>query len=242
MEHPKGKKRFNVPGKSGRGPEGEEFSVTRRRPALPPAKPEGEVARASRSDRFAARDFTPLLGLTGFSEALLRNHFELYQGYVKNANQILGDLEQLAREDRLNTPAAAEPRRRFGWEYDSIRLHELYFENLTKTPRPLDAGSRLSARMQEDYGSFDAWKKDFLAAGSMRGIGWVVTYHDPLRNRLFNAWINEHDAGHLVACTPVIVLDVFEHAYMIDYGVKKAGYLEAFFQNLHWDTVTSRLP
>jgi Fe-Mn family superoxide dismutase len=76
----------------------------------------------------------------------------------------------------------------------------------------------------------------------MRGIGWVVAYHDPLRNRLFNAWIDEHHSGHLVACTPVVILDVFEHAYMLDYGVKKAGYLEAFFRNLNWDAATQRLP
>ena len=76
----------------------------------------------------------------------------------------------------------------------------------------------------------------------MRGIGWVVAYHDPLRNRLFNAWINEHDAGHFVACTPVVILDVFEHAYLIDYGVKKAGYIEAFFRCLNWDAATRRLP
>ena len=62
------------------------------------------------------------------------------------------------------------------------------------------------------------------------------------RNRLFNAWINEHDAGHLVGCGPIVIMDVFEHAYMLDYGVKKAGYIEAFFKQLNWDVVTARLP
>jgi len=214
---------------------------SKRRP-VPPEKPEGEVARSSHTDRFAARDFTSLLGLPGFSDPLLKNHFELYQGYVKNANAILGEIERMTKEQKLDTPAAAELRRRFGWEYDSIRLHEFYFENLTKNPRPLDPGSRLAQRLNEDFGSAANWQKDFEAAGAMRGIGWVVAYHDPLRNRLFNAWIDEHDRGHLVACTPVVVLDVFEHAYMIDYGVKKAGYLEAFFRNLNWDAATQRLP
>lgn len=214
---------------------------TRRRSTLR-EKPEGEAARESRTDRFAARDFTSLLGLPGFSDPLLKNHFELYQGYVKNANAILTELERMTQEQKLDAPAAAELRRRFGWEYDSIRLHEFYFENLTKNPRPLDPASRMSQRLNEDFGGFEKWKKDFEAAGSMRGIGWVVAYHDPLRNRLFNAWINEHDAGHLVACAPVVVLDVFEHAYMLDYGVKKAGYLEAFFRNLNWDAATQRLP
>src|SRR5205807_3454003 len=108
--------------------------------------------------------------------------------------------------------------------------------------KPADGSSRLSARLETDFGGLENWKKDFTAAGAMRGIGWVVTYHDPLRNRLFNAWINEHDAGHLVGCGPIVIMDVFEHAYMLDYGVKKAGYIEAFFKQLNWDVVTARLP
>jgi Fe-Mn family superoxide dismutase len=213
-----------------------------RRRSTPLEKPEGEVARESRTDRFAARDFTPLLGMPGFSEELLKNHFELYQGYVKNANALLTELEQLTRQHKLDSPAAAEMRRRFGWEYDGIRLHEFYFENLAKSPKPLDPQSRLSLRLNEDFGGVEHWKKDFEAAASMRGIGWVVAYHDPLRNRLFNAWINEHDEGHLVACSPIVVLDVFEHAYLTDYGVKKTVYIESFFRNLNWDAATRRLP
>jgi superoxide dismutase, Fe-Mn family len=213
-----------------------------RRRATPLEKPEGDVARESHTDRFAARDFTSLLGLPGFSDPLLQNHFELYQGYVKNANAILADLERMRKEQKLESPGAAELRRRFGWEYDSIRLHEFYFENLAKNPRPLDPGSRLAQRLNEDFGGVENWRKDFEAAAAMRGIGWVVSYHDPLRNRLFNAWINEHDAGHLVACNPIVVFDAFEHAYMLDYGVKKAGYIEAFFKNLNWDAATRRLP
>ena len=242
MENRK-KRRFIISeqGQRSETPQGALPAPSRRRPS-PLEKPESEVARESRTDRYAARDFTSLIGLQGFSEQLLRNHFELYQGYVKNANAILTDLEQLARQDKLSTPGAAEMRRRFGWEYDSIRLHEFYFENLTKTPQPLDPNSRLSTRLKEDFGGVENWKKDFEAAASMRGIGWVVAYHDPLRNRLFNTWINEHDMGHLVACTPVLVFDAFEHAYMIDYGVKKAGYIEAFFRSVNWTAATQRLP
>jgi len=240
MNNKKGKRRFIISEHS--APIGNLPAPARRRPAEPPEKPEGDVVRESHTDRFAARDFTGLLGLPGFSDAMMNNHFELYQGYVKNANALLGDLEQLRKERRLEGAPAAEIRRRFGWEYDSIRLHEFYFENLAKTPKPLDPVSRLSTRMKEDFGSFENWKADFVAAASMRGFGWVVTYHDPMRNRLFNAWINEHDTGHLVACTPVVVLDAFEHAYMLDYGIKKGGYIDACFMNFHWDACTARLP
>src|SRR5436190_10240664 len=150
MENRK-KRRFIISEKGNRS----DPMMPSRRQASPQEKPEGEVARESRTDRFAARDFTSLIGMPGFTEQLLRNHFELYQGYVKNANSILVELEQLTRQQKLDSPAAAEMRRRFGWEYDSIRLHEFYFENLTKTPQPLDPGSRLSLRLTEDFGGFE---------------------------------------------------------------------------------------
>jgi Fe-Mn family superoxide dismutase len=244
MNEKKGKKRFIISEQSPRTPAPSQAALPApaRRRSTPPEKPEAEIARESRTDRFAARDFTGLLGMQGFSNTMLENHFELYQGYVKNANLFLGELERLTKEDRLDTPPAGELRRRFGWEYDSIRLHEYYFENLTKAPKPADQGSRLFVRMKEDFGSFENWKKDFNAVGAMRGIGWVILYHDPLRNRLINAWITEHDAGHFVACTPILIMDVFEHAYMLDYGIKKAGYIDAFFKNLNWDVVTARMP
>jgi Fe-Mn family superoxide dismutase len=243
MDHKKSKKRFIISEQSRSAPSPESALPvpTRRRPAAP-EKPDPEIARESRTDRFAASDYTSLLGMQGFSETMLRNHFELYQGYVKNANLLLTELETLSKENRLDSPAAAEIRRRFGWEFDSIRLHEYYFENLTKTPSPPDPGSRLIIRLNEDFGSFQNWQKDFEAVAGMRGIGWAMLYHDAVRNRLMNAWINEHDGGHFVGCTPILILDVFEHAYMLDYGIKKAGYIEAFFRNLHWDMVTSRLP
>ena len=244
MDSKKSKKRFIISEQgahAGSDPQGAPPALARRRPQAP-EKPEAEIARESRTDRFAARDFTALLGIEGFSETMLKNHFELYQGYVKNANLILGELERLTKENRLDGAPASELRRRFGWEYDSIRLHEYYFENLTKTPRPPDRGSRLVSRLTEEFGSFENWKKDFTAVGAMRGIGWVILYQDALRNRLMNAWINEHDAGHFVGCTPIVVMDVFEHAYMLDYGVKKAGYLEAFFKSLDWDVATARMP
>jgi len=242
MDNKKSKKRFIISEQArSAAPEGAPPAPARRRPA-DPEKAAPEIARPGRSDSFAARDFSGLLGMQGFSETLLKSHFELYQGYVKAANTILGEFETMRKDNKLETPEAAELRRRFGWEFDSIRLHEYYFENLTKTPKPPDPSSRLFTRLNEDFGGFENWKKDFLAVGGMRGIGWAVVFHDELRNRLMNAWINEHDAGHLVGCTPILVMDVFEHAFMLDYGVKKAGYIEAFFKNLNWDVVTSRLP
>lgn len=190
---------------------------------------------------YTAKNYEHLLGMDGFSEQLLRNHFTLYQGYVANTNKLAEALAELAKAGKAGTPEYAELKRRFGWEFNGMRLHELYFENLTRTPKPLDSDSRLARLLREHYGSVEAWREEFKASGLMRGIGWVVLYRDPITDRLWNTWINEHDLGHLAGCTPLLIMDVFEHAYMLDYGLKKADYIEAFFHNLDWEVVAARL-
>jgi Fe-Mn family superoxide dismutase len=190
---------------------------------------------------YTAKNYEHLLGMDGFSEQLLRNHFALYQGYVTNTNTLAEALAELAKAGKAGTPEYAELKRRFGWEFNGMRLHELYFENLTRTPKPLNSDSRLARLLREHYGSVEAWREDFKASGLMRGIGWVVLYRDPVTDRLWNVWINEHDLGHLAGCTPLLIMDVFEHAYMLDYGLKKADYIEAFFHNLDWEVVAARL-
>lgn len=190
---------------------------------------------------YEAKDFHHLLGMEGFSDALLRNHFELYQGYVKNANALLSEFEAIGRENRRGTPAFAELRRRFGWEWNGMRLHELYFGNLSKSPAALPEGSRLSRLLAEQFGGIEGWTREVEAMGGVRGIGWVVTSYDAATGRLLNVWINEHDQGHLAGAVPIVVMDVFEHAYMIDYGVKKADYVRAFLRHLDWGAAAARL-
>lgn len=200
-----------------------------------------ELQAPPAGERFLARDFEALVGMKGLSEPLLRGHFELYRGYVRAANKLLEEFDAHARARTADTPAFAELKRRFGWEYNGVRLHELYFENLTRTPAPLDEASPLHRRLASDFGGYDNWAREFRAMGAMRGIGWVVLYHDPLRERLFNAWIDQHDTGHLAGAAPVLVMDVFEHAYTLDYGVKKADYLDAFMAGVHWETAARRV-
>jgi Fe-Mn family superoxide dismutase len=190
---------------------------------------------------YEAKDFSSLLGMEGFSDALLKNHFELYQGYVKNVNALLQEFEAMGWENRRATPAFAELKRRFGWEWNGVRLHELYFGNLAKTPAPLPPGSRLAGLLADQFGGVEGWTREVEAMGGIRGIGWVVTYYDPASDRLLNVWINEHDQGHLSGAAPVVIMDVFEHAYMIDYGVKKADYVRAFLRHLDWKTAAERL-
>lgn len=189
---------------------------------------------------YAAKDYSNLIGMQGFSETLLKNHFTLYQGYVTNTNKVLETLAQMLKEGKVGTPEYAELKRRLGWEFNGMRLHELYFENLGGKA-PLDKGGNLAKKLAKDFGSLEAWEKDFRATGAMRGIGWAVLYQDSANGALMNFWVNEHDVAHPAGCAPVLIMDVFEHAYMIDYGLKRADYIEAFCKNVNWQAVSSRL-
>ena len=185
---------------------------------------------------YEAKNFERLLGTSGFSDVLLRNHFTLYEGYVSNTNKV----HEFLKTAEVGTPPYNELKRRFGWEWDGMRLHELYFGNMIKGGSDLDKKSALAKRIEEDFGSVDAWEKDFRATGAMRGIGWVILARDTETGRLFNVWINEHDGGHLAGATIVLVMDVFEHAFALDYGIKRADYINAFWNAIDWNVASER--
>jgi len=189
---------------------------------------------------YEAKDYSKLIGMAGFSETLLKNHFTLYQGYVTNTNKLIDTLAQMLQDGKTAAPEYAELKRRLGWEFNGMRLHELYFENLGgKTA--IDTYGPLGKQMQCDFGSYEVWEKDFRATGSMRGIGWAVLYQDNTNLRLLNLWINEHDVAHPAGCSPLLIMDVFEHAFMLDYGLKRADYIGAFFKNINWAAAESRM-
>ncbi len=210
------------------------FSTGQANPVAAEIKKEGDIMP------YAAKDYSKLIGMDGFSETLLKNHFTLYQGYVTNSNKVLDALEMMLKDGKTGTPEFAELKRRLGWEFNGMRLHEYYFENLGGKGG-LDKSGKLAKRLIESFGSYDAWEKDFKATGTMRGIGWVALYQDSLSGRLINFWINEHDVSHPAGCNPILIMDVFEHAFMLDYGLKRADYIEAFFKNIDWKAVESRL-
>lgn len=213
---------------------------------------------------YQSKNFDHLLGTPGFSEQLLKNHFTLYQGYVANTNKLADAIQEMTGSGKIGTPEYAELKRRFGWEFNGMRLHELYFGNMrpvrSQTPQAsadaalshrtsngvknggaeLDENSELFQKVLNDFGSYENWEKDFKGTGAMRGIGWTILYYDPEGDRMFNVWINEHDVGHLTGCRIVLVLDVFEHAYMLDYGIKRADYIDAFFKAIDWSIVMLR--
>ena len=199
-----------------------------------------QTIKEDSSMAYIPTDYSKLIGMEGFSETLLRNHFTLYQGYVTNTNKVLDTLSQMLRDGETAAPEFAELKRRLGWEFNGMRLHEYYFENLGgKTG--INKEGKLAKKLADDFGSYDLWEKDFKTTGTMRGIGWVALYQDTASGKLVNFWINEHDVGHPAGCNPILIMDVFEHAFMIDYGLKRADYIEAFFKNIDWASTEARL-
>jgi len=189
---------------------------------------------------YEVKDYGKLIGMEGFSETSLKNHFALYQGYVTNTNKLMDTLAAMLKDGKVGMPEYAELKRRLGWEFNGMRLHEYYFDNLGGKATP-DKSGKLAKKLAEDFGSHESWEKDFKSTATMRGIGWVILYQDNLTGKLFDQWINEHDVGHPAGCGPIIVIDVFEHAFMTDYGLKRADYIEAFFKNINWAVAEGRL-
>jgi Fe-Mn family superoxide dismutase len=174
-------------------------------------------------------------------------HFKLYEGYVKETNNLstrIGEFIQDAKVDQEEMPAYSELTRRLGFEYNGMVLHEYYFDNLQKgggTGDPTKT-SQFAKAAEAAFGTYDIWKADFVGIGKMRGVGWAICYENPANGRLSNHWITLHETGNVAGFTPILVMDVWEHAYLLDYKpAERPKYIEAFFSNIDWNTVNKRL-
>ena len=183
--------------------------------------------------------------LDGFSAELIDEHWKLYEGYVANTNALNEAIQNAFSEGlELNKPPIAEMQRRLGFEYNGMILHEYYFGALKKGTRKPPENSELGQKLALDFGSFDRWLKQFSEIGRTRGIGWVVTSLDPASGRLHNFWIGDHEIGHVAGFLPIIVMDMWEHSFVTDYGASAVGrgeYLKAYLLNLDWDVTAERL-
>jgi Fe-Mn family superoxide dismutase len=186
----------------------------------------------------------PLAGLQGISDQTLQVHFGLYEGYVKNTNllneQIAGKINagQVAGAD----PGFAELTRRLGFEYNGMVLHEYYFDNMTTNAGGMPTSGALYEAIGNSFGDIETWKKDFSAVGGMRGVGWAIAYQDPKSGRISNHWITLHEDGNVAGYKPILVMDVWEHAFLLDYKpAERSKYIESFFANVDWAAAESRL-
>ena len=176
--------------------------------------------------------------LNGLSEKAIGEHLKLYSGYVKNTNTILAKIEDYAKDSEANAYALGELQRRFGFEFDGMRNHEYYFAHFEGGATALGEKSDFRKAVEAECGDFDLWLNRFKAIALTRGIGWAILYYDRDSKRLLNTWVDEHHLGQLVGLSPILVLDMWEHAYFIDYTpAEKKKYIEAFFANLNWANV-----
>lgn len=189
-----------------------------------------------------AKTYPHLTGLQGISDDTLQEHFKLYNGYVTNLNLLFEKLAELTSAGKLNSPEYNELKRRIGFEADGVVLHELYFGNMKPDGGALASDSKLYKKIVEDFGSYEAWEADFKATGMMRGIGWATMFQCSLSGRLMNLWATDHENGHPAGYTPVLIMDVWEHAYTMDYKpTGRKAYIDAFFKNIDWSVAESRL-
>ena len=200
----------------------------------------------STTGSYKAREFN-LSGLSGISDKTLEMHFKLYEGYVKETNNLTQRIAEFIQDgnvDQEEMPAYSELTRRLGFEFNGMVLHEYYFDNM-KSGGGLGDPDRTAAfakAAESSFGSYEIWKADFVGIGKMRGVGWAICYQNPANGRLSNHWITLHETGNVAGFDPVLVMDVWEHAFLLDYKpAERPKYIEAFFSNIDWTTVERRL-
>ncbi|MEI7764960.1 MAG: Fe-Mn family superoxide dismutase [bacterium] len=180
--------------------------------------------------------------LKGISTKNIDEHLKLYAGYVKHTNLILEKIGSLDTSDTTNAYIISELQRRFAFEFGGMRNHEYYFSSLADGANAITAGGALEQALIEDFGSFDAWLTKFKTLALTRGIGWAMLSYDKESGKLINHWVDEQHVGHLVSTSPIIALDMWEHAFVYDYPTsEKKNYIDAFFNNLNWQIVEKNL-
>src|SRR5881398_3651714 len=195
---------------------------------------------------YTAKQFN-LIGLNGISDQTLEMHFKLYEGYVKETNKLTERITEFIKDgnvDQEEMPAYSELTRRLGFEYNGMVLHEYYFDNLKSGGGTGDAerNSAFRKAAEQSFGSYETWKAEFVGIGKMRGVGWAICYENPANGRLSNHWITLHETGNVAGFNPILVMDVWEHAFLLDYKpAERPKYIEAFFSNINWSAVERRL-
>jgi superoxide dismutase, Fe-Mn family len=193
---------------------------------------------------YQAKQFN-LSGLTGISDETLEMHFKLYEGYVKQTNLLTETISGFIQDghiDHEEMPAYSELTRRLGFEYNGMVLHEYYFGNMKRGGAgDPERSSAFFKATEKSFGSYGVWKADFVGIGKMRGVGWAICFENPANGRLSNHWISLHQIGNVAGFKPVVVMDVWEHAYLLDYKpAERPKYIDAFFSNIDWNTVEER--
>jgi len=202
----------------------------------------GDTTHAGAERPYAPHDFPHLHDLDGLSKDQLDEHLGLYHGYVKALNELETELADLARAGRRGGHAWHALARRLPYEWNGMRMHELYFEALRPGGSDPAQAPGVSEALGEAFGGLDEWREAFVALTTVRGIGWVVLGEDRRTGRLVNVYVTLHEDGQIVDTRPILVLDMWEHAYLIDYrSAEKKRYVDAVLRNVDWAVCADRL-
>lgn len=193
---------------------------------------------------YKARDYSHLKGLVGITDEQIEVHLKLYGGYVNRTNALFAKVAGLSNEGKTGDSSFQELKRRAGWEWNGMRLHEYYFDALSPKADPLRADNPFAQAVAAQFGSVDAWKADLAGVAKMPGVGWALTYLDPANGQIWNHWVEAHQDGHPAGGRLLLALDVWEHAFAVyrkPLPPERAAYIDDFFANVHWDVVAHRL-
>jgi superoxide dismutase, Fe-Mn family len=180
-----------------------------------------------------------VFNLNGISENQIRQHYTLYEGYVNKTNELWGKLETVDKSKANQTYSdLREAKVELSFAWDGVILHELYFENLGGGGG--DPTEEVRKALEDSFDSYDKWVEDFKASG-ISARGWVITSYDPKVGKIFNYIADSHNSYGIWNAVPLLILDTYEHAYLIDFGVKRPPYIDAFMNNIDWQVVAKRL-
>ncbi len=186
-----------------------------------------------------------LSGLAGISDKTLEMHFKLYEGYVTNTNTLTGRIAAILADgqvDKEEMPSYSELTRRLGFEYNGMVLHEYYFGNMKKGGGDDAPRGDFRSAVERSFPSYAIWKADFVSVGKMRGVGWAICYLDPANGIVSNHWVELHETGNVAGFIPLLVMDVWEHAFLLDYKpADRPKYIDAFMNNVDWSVVQQRV-
>ena len=176
--------------------------------------------------------------LSGISEKTIEEHLKLYKGYVNNTNTIFNKLNEFKNDPEKNAFVLGELQRRLGFEFGGMRNHEYYFSSLSGGKKEINKEGKLYQKIVKEWESYEKFLEHFKFVATTRGVGWSMLYFDKLSDKLIISWVDEQHIGHLVGLSPILCLDMWEHAYYLDYiPAEKKKYIEAFFSNLNWGVI-----
>ena len=179
--------------------------------------------------------------LNGISQKQIDVHLALYEGYVKFVNHIREQIQELSSDLEKNSYAISELRRRFAFEFDGMRMHEYYFGSLLGGAKNIPSESLLAKSVSEKYGDWEKFIAHFKTLAMTRGVGWSILYYDPIGKTPHVVWVEEHHLGHLSGLPVILAIDMWEHAYMVDYiPADKKQYIEAYLSSVNWETIEER--